>query len=448
MLRFRTVLRNEAGDGDGGGGDPIFDDAPAPPKNKLDGALPPKPVKAKEEPKPEPKAKPKTQHERRKGNDDITEELEKHLASERAKEADKEKAERKAAKPKDDKPEPKPEGKLKPREDSDDEGDKPAKPEAKAPERKAAEPDKPEPAKPDAQLEQRLLRATQDLRSSETVQKQLKSQLEQATLKAQQAEKKAQQLEAKFSRAKDKKQAYDFFVESTGLTFKDLVDGLEKGEIEPARTRASLPPELEEKLEKQQAELERLRKVEEERETRAKQEAEQVERKRQYDEHLGQVKTWIADNLDDFPVLARIEWAATTVLNGAYRNNGQFDTPAKTLQDSILGDFTKLLDDEKAVDLIDRKLTDATRARLAKKWGMTVAEEPEEVEEEEEDEEEDEKPARVAVKPHVRKPATRVASESAPSPKAKKMNRFERAEYANTLLERRLREERQKLQAR
>ncbi len=456
-MHLRSVLRNVAIEGDGGGGDPVFDDAPSAPKSKLDGALPPKPVKPKAEAiKAEPKPKPKTQAQRSERDEDASDKLAEFIA--KGKEKEEKKAKRAKSEDADeggrdddkadsatsekDEKKAKKSAAAKESTTSADDDDKPApkaaKPPAKPEPKPAAEPPKRETT---LEHDQALVRATQNLRNAEAQQKQLKTEKEQALAKVAELERKAAQLEKSVTRIKSSDDVLEVLHEN-GWTLERLVNEINEGKVKAPGQRAKLDPEAQERLDRLEAENKRLAEAEERRER----ERQQGERRRQFTEQVDYAKKYIANAAEDFPLLAACDWAASDIVGDVHRTSNPDMTVHAAAREKLLAqNVSSILKSASAVKALAKfapELKDVLIEAYEIGKELEEEDEPDEVEVEEDDEdEEDEEPRRVAVKPHKRKPASRVSNESTPRPKTKGMSHDERSQYANTLLEKFIREQ-------
>jgi hypothetical protein len=402
FVRFLSVLRNEAGEGDGGG------DGPAAEATEPTDKEPAKP-KAKE---PEQLGKPKTVGD-----------LKAKTFAERAKEATKateamlrEKREAKAAakaEPKDDaddKPEPAA------KDEPSDKADKTAKAIEKAggdaPDQKANETDK--------AYEARLVKALQDLRGAETQTKQQKARADAAELKAATLEKEKAAFEKRLARAKTPEERLDFMADEMGCTLEELIKDINEGKTKPPGQRPRVDPAIQAEMEAQKAEIARLAKLATDREEKEKAEAQE----RSYKDHVTQASGWLKEHADEFPALQAIPWAAASIVRAAYQNGGDMGEPARKLQEDMVRDFAAMLGVDAAHKLLDGKMTPEAKALLSKRYAAATAAA---------------KPDVVKVPEHTRKPPSRVTTETPTPEKARKgMSMEERKSIASAALSKHL----------
>jgi hypothetical protein len=378
VIRLRNILRDEDG---------ASAPASVPGADPDVGELPkPKPA----EDKPEPKADKAEQEPKAKDKPKLTKktplnagELKKFIAEQKEAETAK-KAETRAKV--DELSKPKAEAKPEPKDDEpDDKGERddkaapPRRPDGKfdsakaeaaadkiedagkkVPEQKAAESDK--------NYELRLVQMAQKLRDAEAKERRDTLQREAAEKRANEAEAKAKALETRASRWKNREELLDVLAEEADVDFATLVSEIEAGKIKAPRPRAHIPPELLAKQQEMEAQLKALR----ERDEAAQRERQEAEQKRRYDDHVGQAKSWLDNNADDYPLLSAMSFGPGNIIQGVYReNNPDMSAIARKLEDGLAGNVLAILGSERGIKSL-AKLAPKAKEQIAKAFGLAL----------------------------------------------------------------------------
>lgn len=324
---IRSVLRNAAAEGDAGGGAP----APAaqPPADNKPAAAKPPPADFEENKARtagELKAFIAAQRAAEAAEDAPAPAAEPAKGNEAAIEAAPTKAAEKAAKELDNKGE-------------------------KVPEQKTGESDE--------KYTLRLAKMAQDLRDMEAEKRRERTGRETAEKKASELESAVKKYEQQIARGKNKEDALDFLLDTTGLTLEDLVKGINDGTIKPPRAKAALPPDVAAALEEDRKERQRLAKQLEEmqaKETEREQERQQAQQQELLKSHVTQATSWLEENADDFPCLAVTSWAPSNLVQRVYAaKNPDLIAPARALEDAIAGHMIAIAGDERAMKALAKR---------------------------------------------------------------------------------------------
>lgn len=221
----------------------------------------------------------------------------------------------------------------------------------------------------DKQYEARLVRMAQDLRRSEAQTKAEREARGQAERTASEASAKAEKLEKILSRGKNIESVVEFLHEDLGLTLEDIVKGINEGKTRAPGARAKLDPETQARIDALEAENKRNAEFVKRRE---EEERQAVERQ-QFEGHVKHAEAYIAENEDAYPLVKLLKWGAHTIVKNALKNGGDMSAPAAQLQKSIEDDFAPIFGNEKAMARLAKLAPKEAKAVIAKAFGLHLS---------------------------------------------------------------------------
>lgn len=225
----------------------------------------------------------------------------------------------------------------------------------------------------------KLAKMAQDLRDMEGRERKERTGRETAEKRATEMESAVKKYEQQIARGKNKEDALDFLLDTTGLTLEDLVKGINDGTIKPPRARAALPPDVAAALEEDRKERAQLAKRLEEmqaKEDEREQERAQTAQQEQLKTHVTQATSWIEENADDYPCLAATSWAPSNLVQRVYAaKNPDLIAPARALEDAIAGHMIAIAGDERAMKALAKREPELSK-KLASALGWSADEAP------------------------------------------------------------------------